>query len=322
MRPLHRMLPVGAGVLSAALLAACSSGTLTSAGTLSKAGQTAAGAAGQAAVASGDQYAAYKDTEIYLHGFAGTPSEDPALIAVEDKNEAELTSRAQLFASLAKAYASLGNLAGYDASTEFQGDIQTLFSNINAYQKAVKQPQVNAKATELVPPAAGALVGLVQGQMVITASNQIRQQVVNVIAIMSDPQVRAQFVGTKTYIVNELALNAETLMQRGLLSPKSYFTAMGQPLGMDVSDDFAARLKTDKFATQGINALVASKVREQVALVGSSYDSSLAALKALLPLHDKLAAGTPLDLTQIDQIVQQIQTIAAGIAPPSTGAGK
>ena len=280
------------------------------------------GAAGQAAVASGDQYNAYKDAETYIHGFAGAPPEDPALIAMEDKNEAELTSRAQLFSSLARAYASLGNLAGYEASAEFQGDIQTLFTNIDAYQKAVKQSQVNAKASELVPPAAGALAGLVQSQMVLTASNQMQQQVVNVIAIMSDPQVRAQFVGTKTYIVNELALNAEALMQRGLLSPQPYFTAMGQPLGMDVSDDFAARLKSDRFASQGINALVASKVQAQVALVGSSYDSTLAALKALLPLRDKLAAGTPLDLTQIDQVVQQLQTIAAAIAPPSTGAGK
>ena len=187
MRPLRHALPVGGGVLAVGLLAACSNGTLTSAGTLSKAGQTAAAAAGQAAVASGDQYSAYKDAEIFIHGFAGAPPKDPALTAIEDKNEAELTSRAQLFSSLAKVYAALGNLAGYDASTEFQADVSNLFTSVNAYQKAVNQPQVNAKATELVPPAAGALAGLIQSQMVLTASNQIRQQVVNVIAIMFQP---------------------------------------------------------------------------------------------------------------------------------------
>lgn len=49
--------------------------------------------------------------------------------------------------------------------------------------------------------------------------------------------------------------------------------------------------------------------------VGKSYDASLSALRALVPLHDRLKAGQPLDLTQIDMAIQQLQAITAAAVP-------
>jgi hypothetical protein len=316
-REIRRLLLVSRTILALGALAGCSGATLTNAVSLSKTGQTAASAADQAAVASSSQYAAYQDTDAFLHGFAGSPTKDPALVALEDKNQAELTARGAMFISLAKAYASFGNLGAYNASGEFQTDVTDLFSSINTYQKAIGQPQLNSTLTSVAPPAIGLFVGWIQSEIVLAANDQLRTQVANIIKVMSDPLVHAQFVGPKKMIVGELARNANLLMQRGLLSPKPYFDTMGQPLGMSVSDNFSSALKSDRLAQQGIVALIAVKQKNQADLVDASYESSLSAVRDLLPLHDKLKAGQPLDLTQIDQAIQKLSAIAAAISPPT-----
>lgn len=304
-------------MLAFGAVAACSNSTLTDAINLSKAGQVAANAAEQAAVVSSQVYSDYQDEITFTHGFSGTAL-DPKVTAAEAENEAELTKRATVFASLASAYASLGNLAGYDASDQFQGDINNLFTSIGTWQKDVQKQAL----TPLVSPTAGALGGLIQSEMVKRASDELKTQLTNVIKIMADSQVKAQFVDTKKSIINELTLNATSLANQHLLSTAPLFNSMGDSLGMVVSVDFDSKLATNPLANQGVAALIASKQKKLVDDVSSSYDDSLTALNDLLPLHDKLKSNQPLDLTQIDQAVQKLQTIAASIKPRSQGASK
>ena len=87
-----------------------------------------------------------------------------------------------------------------------------------------------------------------------------------------------------------------------------------------MADDFDAALRRDKLASAGVAAVIQTRKDAAVALVARSYDTSLQALRALLPMHQALDAGTPLDLAQLEQIVQQLQSLAAAIAPASSGA--
>ncbi len=297
--------------------AACSSTVATDAADLGKQGQAAASSAQQAVTLSSDQFAAYKDSNAFLHGYVGVAA--TGLSPDQERlNQDELTRRAKLFASLGALYASFGNLASYDASAQVQANITTLSTNVDAYRIAVGQAKTGPAAVS--PAAAGNLAGLMQDQMIVALSEQIRGQLTTLITLMSDPQFRAQFVATKTLVVSQLVKNARLLMDDGLLSPKPYFDEMGQPLGLTAADDVAAALKDQPLARAGLDAVVAAREGAAIDAVGASYDASLAALKALLPLHAKLEAGQPLDLTQIDQIVRQLQAIAAAAAPPAKGA--
>ena len=106
-------------------LAGCAGGVATIAVDLSRHGKEAASAAEQASVASSGQYAAYRRSEIFRHAFVGSPP--PAdLFALEDSNQAELAARARVFSSLARTYAALGTLAGYNAPQAFENDFSDL----------------------------------------------------------------------------------------------------------------------------------------------------------------------------------------------------
>lgn len=308
-----------AGILLAILvISGCTSSALSDAVNLSKQGQAAASAAQQSAIVSSQEFSAYEDADTFLHGFVGATASSKS---DEISNQAELAGRAKVFSSLASLYVSFGNLAAYGASTAIQGDISNVFTNVDAYQKAVEGPQINSTAAKLVPPTIGALTGLAQKEMVLAANDQIRLQLVNVINVMSDPVFQQQMLETKKLIVAEMTGNARLLLQRGLLSPKPYFDAMGQPLGLTASDDLATVLKNDKLANAGLQAVVQSHSTEAIDSVTASYKASLSALNALLPLHDKLKAGQPIGPTEIDQAVQRLQTIVAGTAPAATTNG-
>lgn len=318
--PIHRRFALAVALAALLATSACSNAVLTDAATLSQKGRAAATAAAESTSVSVDQFAAYADSDAFIHGFAGGPATGP--LADEIRNQKELTARANLFASLARLYASFGALAGHDASARFQADLTNVFANINAYQQAVHQPQANGPLVKLVPPVAGAIAGLTQSRMILAANQALRIQLANAIAVMADPLVRAQFVDTKQMIVRQLGRTARLLLQRGLLSPKPYLDAMGRPLGLTAADDATAILARDKQARAGLAAIVDTRLQAAVDAVPASYDASLKALRALLPLHDRLAAERPLDLTELDQAVQTLQAIAAAAAPAGQGAGK
>jgi hypothetical protein len=294
------------------LLAGCSGGVVTDAVDLSRHGKEAAAAAEQASVASAAEYAGYRRSEIFRHAFVGLQSPTD-LFALEDKNQAELAARARVFASLANTYAALGSLAGYNAPQAFEGDLSDLFANVNAFQQIVKGPQIGARTESLVKPVLGAVGGWIQSEKIIKASDQIRAQVENIIAIMSDPEYRTQFVETKKMIVAESGGTAALLMQRGLLSPKPVIEEMGAPFGLAVSENFRDVLGRDEMARRGISAVAQYRQKLAADAVETSYDAALKALKELLPLHDRLRAGQALDFAQLNETVRQLQTVAAAI---------
>jgi hypothetical protein len=298
-------------------LTSCSGPTLKNAVDLSKAGQTAAGAAEQAAVAQGSQFTAYQEGVVFQHAFAGAAPEAASLTDEEAANEKELTSRAGMFSSLAKAYASLGDLASYDASSAAESDVKNLFSTISAWQSSLKD------AGSIVAPVAGAIAGAVQAHKVVAAADQIKVQLDNVVVIMSNPRVRAEFVTQKTGIITVLTNNAKILAANGLLSSKPIIDVMGEPLGLAAAENADAALGRSKSALvkRGIDGIIDLRSKAAVDAVGKTYDTTKQAILDLRPLHARLDAGQPLDLTQLDQIVQQLQAIAAAIAPTTTVQG-
>lgn len=297
-------------------LSACADSTLKIAVDLGKAGQTAASNANQAAVVSADQFATYRDGEVFDHAYVYGPPQDAAATSKEDANQKELNARADLFTSLSKAYASLGDLAGSDASTTAEARIKTLFDTVGSYAAVVKP------VSAIVAPVAGEIVKAVQAQKAIVAADQIKVQLNNIIGIMENHSISIRYLSDKKSIIKEMAGNATILLDRGLLSAKPAAEAMGKPFGLAPVDNFDAKLRTDPRARAGMNAVITSHLVQSVERVGTAYDDSLKALKALLPEHDKLDAGVPLDLTQLEQALQKLDTTVTAIASANKGTTK
>jgi len=66
---------------------------------------------------------------------------------------------------------------------------------------------------------------------------------------------------------------------------------------------------------RGLTAVVAQQADQQDHLVISTYDKSIAALKALLPLHDALEHGSAMDQSRISIITVQIQSLVTQSKP-------
>ncbi|MFZ0053176.1 MAG: hypothetical protein WAK96_15480, partial [Desulfobaccales bacterium] len=72
----------------------------------------------------------------------------------------------------------------------------------------------------------------------------------------------------------------------------------------------------------GLRNVAIELANEQSDQMKASYDKSVAALKALVPLHESLENGAPLNLDTVLSITSQLQTIATSLQPAKAAKGK
>jgi len=303
-------------LLGAVTLAGCAQTTLTQAGNLAKAGQTAAAQMHAAATLSADQTTALKMATAFHRGFmaSGAPTATQQSIDANIANiETELSARAQFLDSLGNAYAALGALSSYGATSAFDTAYASLMTDSNALLKTLKAKPLPNAVPAAVETMSTLFVGLIQKNQVIAASKAMRTPLNAVIAAMSDNE--AAFTGLNDICARQTRDAAIDLYASHMFSVTPVLDQLAAPLGLKSVANADQLAAANPRVMRGLTAVVAQQADQQDHLVISTYDKSIAALKALLPLHDALEHGSAMDQSRISIITVQIQSLVTQSKP-------
>ena len=92
---------------------------------------------------------------------------------------------------------------------------------------------------------------------------------------------------------------------------------IGAPLNLKTTSNADEVVKANKQILAGLKNVANESFAEQISAQGDAYDQSLSALKALIPLHESLRNGAPLNLSSLTTIISQLQTTAAMFSAPT-----
>lgn len=304
---------------SFALTSACSNAPiLSNAMKLARAGQAAASQMQQNASVTADRYVLLKDAVAFDAAFSGDPDNPSTnnFLQQETQIQSKLSVYAGMLGQLAGAYAALGDLAGFDASGNFSSAIGMLCSSGNTLLAALNETrQIPADACTGLPVGGGLIISAVQAQQVAGASDQIEAVLKTLIPVLDNPATRTLIVLNGELVQRQIISAAKELYASGVYSCSPLLDELGAPLGLKTISGVDTVVRNNRNLRNGCLAFVSATARETAGSVGAAYDTSIAGLKALIPLHDSLRAGAPLDLTGISAIITSLQELAARLQP-------
>ena len=319
--PSCRIPPVvaaGIVVLLGVLLAGCSTAALTAGANLAKVGQTAATETEQNVTLSGNTVTSLKRAVAFNDGFngqIGNPSSQEFLTNMT-AIQRDLSQYGKMLGSLSGSYVGLGELAGYDSAGSFNSSIDTLATDAKNFGSTIGKP-VNfpTEATSGIKAAGGFFIGQAQARDVKDASRKIELILKQVIALLDDSATREKLIPVQTLVGGQIEQAAETLFLTGANSYGPLMDDLGVPLGLKSTSASDAAVKGNIRLQAGLRNVAIERGQEQIDLMADSYDTNLAALNALIPLHDSLQNDEALDLTAISSLIGQLQIIAASLQP-------
>ena len=300
-------------------LAGCTtSTTLTNGASLAKAGQTAAAQMQQNVTLSGDSILQLKKAVAFNDGYnnmVGNTNSQVFLANIQSI-QGKLTQYGNWLQSLSSSYSALGDLAGYDASGNFDSSITSLAGDTTNFANGIGKPiAIPADVTSGVKAIGGILIGAEQAGEVKRASRSIECILTNVITMLEDPNTKQQMVAIHEDVTGQIDQAAEVLIYNGIGSYSPLLNELGAPLGITATSNSDEIVKTNKQMLAGLMNVEIESVNQQISAQESNYDQSLSALKALVTLHESLQKGSPITLTTITNITSQLQAIASQFGP-------
>jgi hypothetical protein len=309
----------------AAALGGCSTATLTAGASLAKAGQTASAQMEQNATISSDSLAGFKRAVAFNDGYNGAiGNEDSAAVLTHMTSvQRKLKQYGKLLESLSASYSALGDLSSYDASGSFNTSIQSLATDTEKFSGAIGSPvQVPADVTQGLKVAGGAAIGALQARQVKAASAKIEVVLNEIIALLDSQATRDQLVPAQDQTIGQIDQAAVTLFANGVYAYDPLLDQFGAPMGMKSTPASEGIVDKNPKIQAGLRNVAVQMANDNAASVAASYDASLAALKALVPLHESLAHDAPLNLAQLITVTGQLQSIAASLQASSGASAK
>lgn len=305
-------------VIGMLLLTGCSTLTLTDGANLAKAGQAAASQMQKNAILSADAVLGVRKAVAFNDGFngqIGNPSSAKFLKNLSDI-QARQAQYGKLLQSLASAYSALGDLATYDAVGNFNTSLNALASDTKKFAGTVgAQINIPSEATSVIRVAGGQAIASAQVSEVKKGSRKIEVILKQVIAVLDAPDTREKLIPAQDHVVGQIDQAAVILFSAGIYSYSPLLNELGKPLGMKSTSTSDKDVSKNKKVQAGLRNVAIELAREQIASQVASYDKSLAVLKALVPLHDRLQNGAPLNLAMLTDFTNQLQSIADALQP-------
>jgi hypothetical protein len=316
---LRGLLPLLA-MASVALTACNNSPTLSNGVNLSRVGQAAAGQMQQNVTFTSGQYSLLKAAVTFDAAFSGDANNPRTsdFLQKEAQIRSKLSAYAGMLGQLAGAYVVLGELAGFDASGSFSSSIGMLCSSGNVLLAALNSVrQIPANACTDLTVGGGFVISAIQAQQVGTASDQIETVLKTLIPVLADSTTRTLIMLNGELVERQIISTTRELYASGVYTCSPLLDQLGAPLGLKTIGGVDAVVRNNRNVRNGCLASVQASAKETAGAVSAAYDASVAGLKALIPLHDSLRAGAPLDLTSISAIIANLQALAAKLQPPT-----
>ena len=307
-------------VLFGICLTGCSTAALTSGTNLAKVGQTASLQMEQNATLSGNSILALKKAVAFNDGYNGLVgnSDSKAFLVTISDIQGHLAQYGKWLESLSSSYSALGDLATYDAVGNFDSSIGALATNTTQFASDIGKPiEISSEVTSSVKGVGGFFIGSIQASKVKDASHKIEILLTNIIAALEDPNTKKQLITIQGEVTGQIDQAATVLFDNGMCSYAPLLDDLGSPLALksiSTSDEILRKAGNEKVLA-GLRNVAVELAQEQISSQAASYDKSLAALKALVPLHESLQNDAPLNLDSIKSITSQLQSIAATFQP-------
>jgi hypothetical protein len=295
---------------AAFMISACASVNIDAAKTLSKAGQGVAVQAQQNIMVSDKEYLLAMDSEAFLHGYNGSTEsvQYKQLLMVYNDIQQELSKRAVVFEKLADLYDAFGKLAELDAGGQTSKALGELGGAIADYATQFKQPA--SDVTAIIANIGGIAATEIQKAEIREVSAMIRVRVEAFQALLENKLVREQMTGFRSLLAKDREAAFMILWNAEVFDPKPLLDDFGSYAGLVARSNAAALIKSDPKLALALNETLAKRLkRNQSALIGKSYDKSLAALKELVSAHKKLEQGAPLDMARLQAITAELRSL-------------
>ena len=256
----------------------------------------------------------------FTDGYEKTANATNPLVAQIALLQTNLSVYSELLQHLSVAYAALGALASYDASASFNTAASRLSSSVDAFSQSVgsTQPPLHTNLSTLVDAAGDTILSSYQAGRVRAASDALLVQLNRVIAILNTDDVRQKIVPSAALVAGDIDAAALILYGSGAYSYAPLANQIGAPLGLTATASFDATVAKSPKLSAAFRKAELAATETQVAAIGSSLDASEKLLEALRPLHAAIDAGIAVDMTTVDQLVGQLQTLASAIQPLKT----
>lgn len=160
------------------------------------------------------------------------------------------------------------------------------------------------------------IIGGVQAQQVLDASNRIETVLRTVIPILADPARRNLIVMNNGLVQRQIVGVATDLFSAGVYSCAPLLDALGAPLNLKSVSAVDALVARNPNLRRGCLNAVSVSARDAVSTAGAAYDRTVDALNALLKQHENLKAGVPLDFAAIGTILSNLQGLATRLQAP------
>jgi len=310
--------PIGPVALALTLLGGCTTQSLSAGVDLSKAGVAASTQMEQNATLSDDALASLQTAVAFNDGFnnqIGNAS-SAAFLKHEQSIHDKLQKYGKMLDSLSGAYTALGSLSSYDASGTFNTSIKSLATDANNFGKSVDPGfSIPSEVANGVGAVGGIIIANWQAQQVKDGSRQIEVVLQTVIATLDKPDTKDLLTMNRRVDEGLIDQAAEEALSANVFSYTPMLDSIGAPLKLKAATGADALVAKDTRVRAGLLNSVRVQTDAQLDALDASYDNSLSALKALIPLHENLQNGAPVDATQVNAIIGQLQTIAASVQP-------
>lgn len=303
-------------IVSALALGGCASTTLTAGANLAKVGQATATQMEQNATISSNAMLSLRKAVAFNDGFnaqIGNQDSETFLTHVASV-QSKISQYAKMLDSLASTYSALGDLASYDAVGSFNTSFATFYKDSNKFLQSVKTGyQIPQETASAVQAGGGIVIGLIQAHEIKDASRTIRVMLQTIIPIMDDPNTETLLLLNKEVTTGMIDQAAVTLFSCGVYSYGPLLDDLGAALNLKSNSQSDGIVAKNAKVKSGLRNVAIELANEQSDQMEASYDKSVAALKALVPLHESLEKGAPLNLDTLLAITSQLQTIATSL---------
>ena len=228
-----------------------------------------------------------------------------------DAAQSKISQYAKMLDSLASTYSALGDLASYDAVGSFNTSFATFYKDSNKFLQSVKTGyQIPQETASAVQAGGGIVIGLIQAHEIKDASRTIRVMLQTIIPIMDDPNTETLLLLNKEVTTGMIDQAAVTLFSCGVYSYGPLLDDLGAAFNLKSNSQSDAVVAKNANLQRGLRNVQIELANEQSDQMKASYDKSVAALKALVPLHESLENGAPLNLDTVLAVTSELQTIA------------
>lgn len=217
--------------------------------------------------------------------------------------------------SLQDAYAALGELANYDATTNFDAAYKQLVTQTNTLASKLTGTTLPSIATDIFGKAAGQVLVLYQKHRIILASKAIKSQLEATIGILSDAQIKSAFLLLPEHYLRTARQTLSYLYNKKLVATSSMVNELISPFDMKAPANADQTIQNNKKLRDLFHKYFdEAKIRPQLEYIGSTYDENIKLLQALIKLHDALEQSGSLDPTQINILVSDMQAMTNNVA--------